>query len=85
LWLRRSHPPAHFRFYGPDSAVDTTFESRSLAWSAGGLYVIVNAGWEPVRWEIQEAGPWVEVFSTSAGSAGMLAPRSIAVWRSDDP
>lgn len=81
LRLRRSHPPSHFRFYGVDSVPDTSFESRSLAWSAGGLYVMANAGWEPVRFEFQEAGPWVEVASTAAPKATTLAPRSIVVWR----
>ena len=31
-------------------------ESRSLAWSAGGLYVMANAWWEPVSFEFQEPG-----------------------------
>jgi isoamylase len=88
LRLRRSHPPRHFHFYGAESMPDISVESRSLAWSAGGLYVMANAWWEPVRFEFQESGPWIGALSTSpaststsAPSAIMLAPRSMMVWR----
>jgi isoamylase len=78
--LRRRYPPSHFRFYGVGSEVDTSFESRSLAWSAGGLYVMVNALWEPLTFEFQEAGPWVEVVSTATPDGTTLAARSVVVW-----
>ncbi len=81
LRLRRSHPPGNFRFYGIDSVPDTSMESRSLAWSAGGLYVMANAGWETMHFAFQEPGPWVEVLSTVSPQATALAPRSIVVWR----
>ena len=84
LQLRRSHPPRDFTFYGARSAPDTSLESRSLAWSAGGLYIAANAWWEPVTFEFQEAGPWALVLSTSGPSiepATIVAPRSIVVWR----
>ena len=80
LRLRRSNPPADFHFYGAESAPDTSPESRSLAWSAGGLYVMANAYWEPVRFEFQEPGPWVVAVS-SADASTTVAPRSTVVWR----
>ncbi|HEY0519061.1 MAG TPA: alpha-amylase family glycosyl hydrolase, partial [Ilumatobacteraceae bacterium] len=64
--LRRAHPPADFAFYGARSAPDTSAESRSLAWSAGGLYVMVNAWWEPIDFEFQQPGPWELEVSTAA-------------------
>ena len=81
LQLRRAHPPQHFQFYGLDSVPDTSPESRVLAWSAGGLYVMVNVGWEPARFEVQETGPWVEALSSVAPQATTLAPRSTVVLR----
>ena len=63
------HPPSDFLFYGAESMPDTSLESRSLAWSSGGLYVMANFWWEPLRFEIQEEGPWREVLSTSGISS----------------
>lgn len=89
LALRRSHPPRDFRFYGTVSSPDTSPESRALAWSAGGLYVMANAGWEPATFVFQEAGPWVEVMwsvpplgaDLGADLGATVPPRSIVVWR----
>jgi glycogen operon protein len=80
LRLRRLHPPANFRFYGVDSVPDTSFESRALAWSAGGVYVMVNAGWEPAAFQFQEEGPWIEALSSANPQVTTLAPRSVVVW-----
>ncbi len=79
--LRSTNRPSHFRFYGVDGPPDQTYESRSLAWSAGGLYVMVNAWWEPLKFEFQEVGPWEPVLATAPANATVLAPRSVAVWR----
>ena len=86
LRLRRSNPPADFRFYGTVASPDTSPESRSLAWSAGGLYVMANAWWEPVRFELQEPGSWNVALSTAPvqtdeASIIMVPPRSMAVWQ----
>ena len=81
LRLRRDHPPNDFRFFGAASAPDISLQSRSLAWSAGGLYVMANFWWEPVQFEFQEAGPWVEALSTAVSHATLVAPRSMVVWR----
>jgi len=89
LRLRRAHPPGQFRFYGAESTPDTSPESRSLAWAAGGLYAMANAGWDPMPFEFQEDGPWVEVLATAGPSSRendqvvTIAPRSIVVFRRD--
>ncbi|MGZ4761460.1 MAG: alpha-amylase family glycosyl hydrolase, partial [Ilumatobacteraceae bacterium] len=66
LRLRAVHRPANFRFYGVDSVPDTSMESRALAWSAGGLYGMANAGWAPETFVFQEDGPWVAALSSVA-------------------
>jgi glycogen operon protein len=85
LQLRREHPPEHFQFYGAESAPDTSVESRSIAWSASGLYVMANAWWEPVQFALQEPGAWAVALSTSlSGETAtpiIVAPRSMVVWR----
>jgi glycogen operon protein len=81
LRLRRANRPSHFRFYGVGREPDLSEESRSLAWSAGGLYVTVNAWWEPLTFEFQETGPWELALSTASLEGTTLTPRSIAVWR----
>jgi glycogen operon protein len=88
--LRRSNPPKDFQFYGTGSDPDTSLESRSLAWSAGGLYVMANAWWSPLRFVLQEAGPWVVALSTAEApeavqQAATVPPRTIVVWRREFP
>ena len=56
--LRRSHPPSGFRFYGASGEVDESHESRSIAWCASDLYVMVNVWWEPVTFTVHEPGNW---------------------------
>lgn len=82
--LRRAHPPTDFRFYGVGPDVDDSHESRSIAWSAGGLYVMANAWWEPLTFEVQEPGEWTMRLATAtpalnAARSFTLAPRSIVV------
>lgn len=83
--LRRRHPPDEFRFYGVGPHIDEGFLSHSLAWCSGGLYVMVNAWWEPLTFELQEPGEWRPVIATAtvtadaAGRAYTLVPRSIVV------
>jgi glycogen operon protein len=81
LRLRKVHPPSQFRFYGRDSVPDTSDESRSFAWSAGGLYVMVNASWDPAQFEFQEDGPWVATLWSASPQVTTLAPRSSVVFR----
>ena len=66
---------------GLDGVPDTSPDSRVLAWTAGGVYVMVNAGWDPAGFVFQEDGPWVEELSTAAPDSTTLAPRSVVVWR----
>jgi glycogen operon protein len=84
--LRRDHPPADFRCYGTVGEVDESFESRSIAWSANGLYVMANTWWEPLEFVVQEPGEWRLELATAEPTAGavqsyLLAPRSIVVLR----
>ena len=55
--------------------------SRSLAWSVGGLYVIANAWWEPLRWTILPAGPWRRVVDTSLPSPDDIVPAGVPARR----
>ncbi len=71
------------------AAPDTSFESRSIAWSVDGLYVMANMWWEPVEFEIQQPGdwwialdttnPWSAPVGSRAGSHVTVGPRSIVV------
>lgn len=84
--LRRNHPPVDVRFYGVGAEVDDSHESRSIAWSASGLYVMVNAWWEQLTFDVQEPGDWQVVIATAEPAARgpgsfTLAPRSIVVLR----
>ncbi|HRB02989.1 MAG TPA: alpha-amylase family glycosyl hydrolase [Ilumatobacteraceae bacterium] len=84
--LRRAHPPQDFEFFGVGVQVDERPESRSIAWCANGLYVMVNAWWEPLVFEVQVPGEWQSALST-AGSAEQVGAtvtvpaRSITVLR----
>ncbi len=82
--LRRDHPPTGFRFYGCCGEVDEAPYSRSIAWCASGLYVMVNAWWEQLTFEIQEPGEWLPAVATADPAARgersiTLMPRSIVV------
>lgn len=79
LALRRAHPPTDLRCYGVGSEVDDSHESRSIAWCANGLYVMVNAWWEPLTFEVQEPGEWAVVLATAEPDGLTLAPRSVVV------
>jgi glycogen operon protein len=65
--LRRDHPPHDFTCYGVGAEVDEGHESRSIAWHANGLYVMANAWWEPLQFEVQRDGDWVVTLSTADG------------------
>lgn len=83
--FRKSHPTiSRGRFwrddvtwYGATGAADVSAESRTLAYclrgaseSDGDLYVLINAWWEPVRFEIQDQDDraWLRVVDTSLPS-----------------
>lgn len=82
--LRNAHPPKEFEFYGVAADVDESHESRSIAWHANGLYVMANAWWEPLRFELQHDGDWTVSLSTAGdlernGSQVTVPARSIVV------
>ncbi len=81
--LRRRHPMMQFHFHGVGPTIDLGFLSHSLAWRTGDLYVMVNAWWEPLTFEVQGDGPWTQVAATAApgvvSGAYTLAPRSVVV------
>ncbi len=83
--LRRQHPPTGFRFHGVGPDVDEAHHSRSLAWCAGDLYVMVNAWWEPLTFGVHEPGDWQFALSTDGAHPtpdGWHVPaRSILVLR----
>ena len=51
--LRHRHSLAAFRFHGVGPNIDEGFYSRSIAWNVGDLYVMVNAWWEPLEFDVQ--------------------------------
>jgi isoamylase len=84
--FRKSHPSLarsifwrdDVSWYGVDTPVDWTYESHSLAFCLHGgavndsdLYVMLNAYWNPLTFEIQEGEPekWKRVVDTSAEKA----------------
>ena len=84
--LRRDHPPYDVSFYGVGAEVDEGHESRAIAWHANGLYVMANAWWEPLRFEIQQAGEWNVALSTSGeiernDAMVTVSPRSIVILK----
>ncbi|MHB8422285.1 MAG: glycogen debranching protein [Leptospirales bacterium] len=90
--FRKAHPSlSRSRFwrndvqwYGTGSAVDLSFDSRSFAFCLHGasvpdqdMYLMANAFWEDLDFEIQEAGPWSLVVNTSEESPkDILSPGS---------
>ena len=82
--LRNVHPPKDFEFHGVGAELDEGHESRSLAWHANGLYVMANAWWEPLQFELQREGDWGAALSTAGGverDGGQVKvpPRSIVI------
>jgi len=73
-------------WYGAAGPVD--FNSHCLAYSLDNLYVMINAFWEPVRFQIQQPGAWNCVVDTSRQDSATqtvdglnyeVAPRSVVV------
>ena len=83
--LRRRHPVTDVRFYGVGPDIDEHYHSHSLAWCTGSLYVMANAWWDPLEFELQEPGEWRVVLASatpaapSAGRRFTLAGRSTLV------
>lgn len=81
--LRRRHPLAQFRFHGTGPQPDLGWNSHSLAWCSGDLYVMANAWWEPLTFEVQQPGEWRLALATAPpepdGDQWKVAPRSVVV------
>ena len=84
--FRKTHPaiaPGRYwresvHWYGATGPVD--FESRCLAYclrGASDLYVMINAFWEPMRFQIQQPGAWNCVVDTSRAD---FAARAVEGW-----
>jgi isoamylase len=82
--LRAAHPPAAFTFYGLDGPLDTSLQSRAVAWTSGDLYVAANASWNAAPFAHQEAGPWRLHMASAPMTEDRLAPRSTVIWRRGD-
>ena len=85
LRLRRECPPTGHRFYGVDGAPDTGPTSRSLAFATDQLYVMINAWWEPLRFVVQEPGPWEPAMATVVANDEDVPPRSVRILRRPSP
>ena len=86
LALRRSSPGIPVVLHGVDIAPDTGWESHSLAWQRGELYVMANMWWEPLEFTVHADGEWQIGLSSAppvASGTGRftLAPRSTVVLR----
>jgi len=73
LALRAAHPVlweperwgSRLVTFGANGEPDVGHESRSVAWSVDGLYVMANMWWAPVEFEVQVPGDWRMTIDTS--------------------
>jgi glycogen operon protein len=79
--LRNRTQRTALQFFGLDGPVDTSAESRGLAWLSGDLYVAANACWEAASFSFQVSGEWERRMATAPMAGDRLAPRSIVVWQ----
>jgi len=66
-------------FFGADGPPDESWESRSLAWHVGDLYVMANPWWEPLTFAVQAPGPWRRVVDTSLPAPDELVADGVPV------
>ena len=71
--LRARNPMIGHRFHGVGKDPDYGWQSHSLAWCVGDLYVMANAWWEPLTFEVHEPGPWRIVATTTVDGAVTLS------------
>jgi isoamylase len=83
--LRRHLDHHAVRCHGVHGGPDFRYESRSLAWHSGALYVMANAWWEPLEFTVQQPGSWSVAVATSPDAPHLVdgtvvvAPRSMVV------
>jgi glycogen operon protein len=86
LWDERREVDV-MRVHGANGDPDVSFESRSIAWSVDGLYVMANMWWEPVEFTVREPGSWTISIDTAdptaapvpVGERVVVGPRSVVV------
>jgi glycogen operon protein len=84
---RLDHDRVHV--HGANGGPDYGYESRSLAWHSGEVYVMANAWWQPLEFSVVAPGAWHLEFATSpvtqrrADGTVVVAPRSMAVLCAD--
>jgi glycogen operon protein len=77
------------RVYGVAGGPDYGYESRSIAWRSGDVYVMANAWWEPLEFQVVEMGSWRMEVATSPDTVRrddgtvVVAPRSMVVLLAD--
>jgi len=85
LALRRHLDHEAVRCHGVQGGPDYGYESRSLAWHSGAVYVMANTWWEPLEFAVQAPGGWRFEFASSPSSRQLddgtvlVAPRSVVV------
>jgi len=94
--FRKAHPSlCRSRFwrddvawYGASGAVDSSYESRSVAFCLHGasqddddLYCIINACWEPIEFAIQEGSgrEWKRIVDTALPSPDDFSEQGVAI------
>jgi glycogen operon protein len=74
---RRGSGPLQLHGVGAD--IDTTHESRSIAWRDGELYVMANMWWEPLTFDVPGPGEWQPLLWSAPPTGTTLQPRSVLV------
>ena len=64
----RRRAGGNFQLFGVGAHPDLSSGSHSLAWCWGDIYVMVNAWWEPLDFEIQVDGEWRIALSSGEAS-----------------
>ena len=99
IGFRKAHPSlCRSRFwrediswYGVGPAVDMSPDSRSLAFCLHGasqsdddIYVMINAYWQPLQFQIQEGAPqdWVRIVDTDLQSPSDFSERGVQLQQS---
>ncbi len=83
--LRKSHGDGVIELHGLGPDPDLGFTSHSIAWQRGDLYVMANAWWEPLTFQVQADGSWYVAACSDSSGADLVenritvAPRSTVV------
>ena len=70
--LRRLGGDGPVSLFGVDGPPDLSFVSHSIAWAWGDLYVMANAWWEPLTFEVQCAGDWSVALTTGPAEVAFV-------------